>query len=89
MLVDCVFYFLTVYLRAHKREPLLLVTLLNGALLGASTWIFGRYWGSLGVAVGNFGVVLLILPLVISIFWQKRRLWHSVQSGTYAAATMT
>jgi hypothetical protein len=89
MLVDCVFYFLTVYLRAHKREPLMVVTVLNGILLGASTWIFGRYWGSLGIAVGNFAVVVMILPLVIFIFWQKRSLWHSAQSGNYAAATIS
>jgi hypothetical protein len=86
MLVDCTAYFLAVYLRAHKQEPLLWVSLLNAILVGGSTYIFGKFWGSTGVAAGNFLVVLLSLPLVVWIFGQKRRSWHSLLSPDYVGA---
>jgi O-antigen/teichoic acid export membrane protein len=76
MLVDCTAYFLAVYLRAHKQEPLLWVSVLNAILVACSTYIFGRYWGPAGVAAGNFAVVLLSLPLTVWIFRERRRSWH-------------
>lgn len=86
MLVDCTAYFLGVYLRAHKQEPLLGVSLLNALLVGSSTYIFGRFWGAAGLAAGNFAIVLLSMPLIVWIFSQMRRLWHAPPSVVYAGS---
>lgn len=85
MIVDCTAYFLSVYLRAHKQEPLLWVSVLIAILVGGSTYIFGRFWGSAGVAKGNFAAVLLSLPLVVWIFLQKRRSWHGLSPTVCAS----
>ena len=77
MMVDCTAYFMSVYLRAHKQEPLLWVSLLNALLVGAATYIFGRFEGPRGVAIASFIAVLISLPVVVWIFNRKRRQWHT------------
>ncbi len=65
------------YLRAHKREPFLVLSILVALLTGVSTWFTGRLWGSTGVTIGYFlcgGVFYLAGGTYI--FAQCRRLWH-------------
>jgi len=66
----------TVYLRAHKKEPILwLVT--GGAVLTAfSTFILGKYYS---VAAIGFGSLLINIAVVISLvlLWHRCRIeWH-------------
>ncbi len=66
-----------VYLRAHKQEPFLAVSILVGVLTAASTIFTGRHWGTSGVTIGYFftsGVVGVALGT--AIFMTKRREWH-------------
>ncbi len=66
-----------IYLRAHKQEPFLIVSVVNALLIGLATYFMGRYWSANAVAVGYFlcgGVVGLILGTYI--FITKRRAWH-------------
>ncbi len=71
------------YLRAHKREPFLKVTVLGSILLSASTLLLGRYLGAAAVAAGYFGITLLYgLPSGTYVFLTKRREWHNPQSST-------
>jgi O-antigen/teichoic acid export membrane protein len=88
MLVDCTTYFLAVYLRAHKQEPLLWVAVVNAILVGVSTYSFGRFSGSTGVSIANFFAVILTLPLTMRIFVRKRRLWHALSSGPSVASAV-
>ena len=67
----------TLYLRAHKREPLLLLSLAVAVLTSASTLIAGRLWGATGVVIGFFifgGVLNLIWGT--HIFLKCRRMWR-------------
>lgn len=66
------------YLRAHKREPFLLLSISVGILTGISTLIAARYWGITGVVIGYLccgGIFYLAGGTFI--FTRCRQLWHS------------
>ncbi len=66
------------YLRAHKREPFLLQSILVACLTAASTLVAGRFWGAAGVTVGYFlWAGVLNLSCGTYIFIKNRRLWHA------------
>lgn len=66
-----------VYLRAHKQEPFLGLSLLNGCLIGLSTYFLGRQFGATGMMAGYCAITLVVGVGGGSwIFARKRRLWH-------------
>ncbi|MDD5593263.1 MAG: hypothetical protein PHG97_00800 [Candidatus Margulisbacteria bacterium] len=65
------------YLRAHKKEPLFFLSMLQGFLIGASTFILGRYFSALGMVAGYLAVNLLITPSIIYVWHQLRKKWHA------------
>jgi O-antigen/teichoic acid export membrane protein len=67
-----------IYLRAHKMEPLMKMTILASILQGGGTWYLGKEYASLGVTAGYFAVtILFILPYVFIIWKRCRREWHA------------
>jgi uncharacterized membrane protein len=66
------------YLRAHKREPFVVLATLVGFLTGVSTLLTGRLWGATGVVVGYFvcGGVFYFAGGTY-LFVRLRRLWHA------------
>jgi hypothetical protein len=65
------------YLRAHKTEPFLVLTLITSACLAVVTPLLGATWGTTGVAAGYLGVTgLFVLPLSTRLFLVLRRRWH-------------
>jgi O-antigen/teichoic acid export membrane protein len=64
------------YLRAHKKEPLLLVSVVSGILTGLSTLVLGKHYAANGVAVGYLTVNMMVLPSVIIIWHRSRKAWH-------------
>lgn len=77
--VNVIVYVEAVYLRSHKREPFLILSLLIGGLVGLSSYFLGKTFGATGMMVGYF-VVNLVLGLGAGtwIFVQKRREWHAI-----------
>ena len=66
------------YLRAHKQEPFLWISILIACLTVLSTYFLGRQFGAVGMMTGYFLVnVVLGLGVGTWIFRQKRRLWHT------------
>jgi O-antigen/teichoic acid export membrane protein len=66
-----------IYLRAHKQEPFLAISVLNGCLVGLSTLVLGRLFGALGMMCGYFTINLCVgLIGGTWIFITKRDLWH-------------
>lgn len=64
------------YLRAHKREWLLPVSIVSSLSIGGSVWWFGRLYGPTGMAWSYLLVVLcLVLPWQTSI-WRRCRATH-------------
>jgi len=71
-----------VYLRAHKQEPFLGLTVLSACLIGLSTYFAGKQFGAMGMMAGYFTITLFVgLGGGTWIFIQKRRLWHKAQDG--------
>jgi hypothetical protein len=65
------------YLRAHKQEPFLMLSIVIACLTGLSTYFLGRQFSATGMMAGNFTITLLVgLGWGTWIFMQKRRLWH-------------
>ncbi|HVW78568.1 MAG TPA: hypothetical protein VHB45_13215 [Alloacidobacterium sp.] len=65
------------YLRAHKREPFLILSILVACLTAASTILAGRCWGAAGMTIGYFiwgGIFQLAFGTYI--FTRSRREWH-------------
>ena len=65
------------YLRIHKKEPLLFVSVAAGLFIGLSTFILGKYYSAVGMAVGFLSVNLILVPIVF-IIWRSCRIeWHT------------
>jgi len=66
-----------IYLRAHKREPFLPVSIAGGVLTACSTLITAKVWGATGVTVGYFCTSGIFgLAFGTYIFITKRQQWH-------------
>ncbi|PSR52476.1 polysaccharide biosynthesis protein [Adhaeribacter arboris] len=67
-----------IYLRAHKKEPFLLNSVVGSILTGISTYVAGRYFGVETVVVMYFLLNLVVgLPWNSYTFLHKRKAWHS------------
>jgi hypothetical protein len=74
------------YLRAHKREPFLVITVIGAVLGGCMTVIVAKLYGVNAVIVGNFVLCLVYgIPYGTYIFITKRREWHNAPTPSSAA----
>lgn len=66
------------YLRAHKQEPFLPLSITLGFVQGGATWLLGMKYSTLGVTAG-FCVVNLVITLPVSfVIWNNfRKKWHT------------
>jgi O-antigen/teichoic acid export membrane protein len=70
-------YFQALYLRAHAREPFLVVGVLGGLLIGALVLIFGAKHGPTGAATAYlFVVAFFVLPMSTVIWFRRRAEWQ-------------
>ena len=67
----------SIYLRAHKQEPFLFLSLWVGGLTALGSWLLGRCFGVTGMMSWYFAVSATVgLGFGNWIFIQKRRQWH-------------
>ena len=65
------------YLRCHKKEPYLILSLIMGLLSALSTLTLGKYFGIKGISIGYFMVIGPIsLTYATYIFLKKKIEWH-------------
>ena len=70
-----------IYLRAHKKEPLMGLTIILAVLMGFGCLIFGKLYGTLGIVLLYFFLQTFIaFPCVIFIWHHNRREWHKDDS---------
>lgn len=66
-----------IYLRAHKSEPFLWISILNGIYMAVSGYFLGRYSGATAMAAGYLmGNLVIGLGAGTWIFQRRRRQWH-------------
>lgn len=67
----------SIYLRAHKQEPFLPLSLTVGGLTALGSWFLGSHFGATGMMAWYLAVSVGVgLGLGNWIFIQKRRQWH-------------
>lgn len=72
---------MSTYLRAHKKEPLLALSVIGGLLTGATVIVLGKYYSADGVAIGYLIVTAIVTPFVALIWYRRRGDWHFPRSG--------
>lgn len=64
------------YLRCHKKEPMLIQSLVLGILCSLSTVIFGKYYGVVGMTLGYMILIIISFIWTYFIFKTKKNEWH-------------
>lgn len=66
------------YLRAHKQEPLMRMTVVSSLIQGVATWYLGKHYGSLGATAGYFAVTtFFVCPYCLLVWRRCRNQWHT------------
>jgi O-antigen/teichoic acid export membrane protein len=63
------------YMRAHKREPIVLVTLIGSLMIGALTYITGKYFTIEHVMIGYLMATTGMTSLIIVTWYRCRSKW--------------
>lgn len=66
-----------IYLRCHKKEPILMQAVVSAIFLTFSTIVFGKLYGLNGIVVPYTAWAIVSLIWVYRIFSKKRKEWHS------------
>lgn len=66
----------SLYLRAHKKEPLMSLTIIYGIAIGFSTLFSGIYYSVNEIAFGYLIINMVLLPFVVLIWQKSKREWH-------------
>lgn len=66
------------YLRAHKKEPFLILSLIGAALMACVAFLAGKNYGSSGLVLGIFLVHLIFgFPTALITWTTLKKRWHS------------
>jgi len=65
------------YLRAHKQEPIVILSVSAAIMIGLSTLFLGKYYAALGMSVGYLVINIITTPLVVLVWARCRVKWHS------------
>jgi hypothetical protein len=65
------------YLRMHKREPFMLLSILGAIQVALAMWYFGRLYGSTGMVMSLLLINLVYgLPSALWLWQRLRKAWH-------------
>lgn len=65
------------YLRAHKQEPIMAVSVVSSLLIGGAVWLLGSRLGPTGAAVSYAGIAASVLLPWETVIWLRcRASWH-------------
>jgi hypothetical protein len=71
-----------IYIRAHKRDPFLVLSCIVNISAGTLIWLLGKHQGPLGAALGYLGVIALIqVPGWTWIWLRARAEWHATPNA--------
>jgi len=65
------------YLRSHKREPFMILSVIGAILIAVSALFFGKYYGSEGIVIAVLTINLFYgLPSALWLWKKKKKIWH-------------
>jgi hypothetical protein len=62
----------TAYMRAHRCEPIVVMSVTTNMMMGAAVWTLGRFYGAAGAAAGYLGVMAVMVVWESVIWWRFR-----------------
>lgn len=65
------------YLRCHKKEPMLIQSLVIGILCSLSTILLGNLYGVMGITLGYMVITIISFIWTYFTFSAKKREWHN------------
>jgi drug/metabolite transporter (DMT)-like permease len=73
---------IAVLLRAERREPFLLVSVIGGLVTALGIWLSAHYGTMRTVAITNFMLTFVGLPVAYALYAQRRRVWKERSTTT-------
>ena len=67
----------SMYMRAHKKEPIMLLNVFGAILTISLVWLFGKHYAAVGMALAYLLVMLIIIPLIFLIWYRCKNKWQS------------
>ena len=67
----------SIYLRAHKREPLTALSLIQALLTAVLAAVCGQRYGVIGMSASYFAVTAVMAPGVTLLWSRCRKEWHA------------
>jgi len=64
------------YLRCHKQEPFLVISIVGGVLCMASTLGFGHLFGLYGITIGYCIITIILFPWGYWLYFSNKKKWH-------------
>ncbi len=84
VIVNHIIFAEAAYLRSHKAEPFMLLSVIMGVLVAGATLLFGKLFGAVGMMAGYFIFSLFVgLGWGSWIFHQKRLAWHDISKESH------
>jgi O-antigen/teichoic acid export membrane protein len=68
---------MSTYLRAHKKEPLMTLSIAHGLSTAILVVILGKFYAANGVALGYLITTTIVTPFVALIWYRRRAEWHA------------
>lgn len=69
---------MSIYMRAHKKEPIMFLQVLASLMIALSVWLLGKYYSVAEMAVGYLTVIAIVFFPAIAVIWQRFRVqWHN------------
>ncbi len=65
-----------IYLRAHKQEPFIWLSVLNGIAVTTCTLVVARHFGATGIMAGYLVINTMSTTYGLWLFYTLRRRWH-------------
>jgi hypothetical protein len=73
---------MSAYLRAHKQEPVMVLSVMTSLGVGSAVWLLGSRLGAIGAASGSTAVWAVNVLWNWRIWTRCRREWHAVPGST-------
>ena len=67
---------IAIYLRSHKKEPFLILSIFSAILCSLSIIFFGKTYGLYGMTITYLIVTIVITIFAYNIFKRKKSIWH-------------